>query len=529
VLKEKIDIAVRGEIYLPLAAFNRINSELDEAFANPRNLAAGILRRIKSREAAAVPLDIFVYEGFFSDSEKSPSSHVEMLEKLEALGFRINKNTAVFYTGRVPEPGLFAPVFFAASVSEIPAYIEKERKIRSSLPYEIDGLVIKVDNLAERELLGYTGHHPRWALAYKFTAPRALTKIRDIEVQVGRTGRITPVARVEAVLLSGSTISNITLHNQEYIDMLEIAVGDTVEITRRGDVIPAVEKVVEKNTDKNPVYKIPPFCPSCSSKLELSGAHHFCRNYYCPDQIKGRLVFFTGRDQMNIENLGYETVSFLAEQGFVQTAEALYSFDYKKLQDYPGFGEKKVELICQALEKSRKNPFSRLLYSLGLPGLGPKAVELLMENGFSSRDLLLELGKANNPAVLTAIPGIGEITAGQIIESLKRPELETALKKFEAYGFSMQEEVPAGTASSGIFSGQTWCATGSFDNFKPREQALELVKKYGGKTADTVSRNVSHLLAGKNAGSKLEKAQSLGVEIVDEKTFMNMLGQEGNG
>jgi DNA ligase (NAD+) len=283
-LPEAVSIAVRGEIYLPKEEFERLNKNLETPFANPRNLAAGTIRRIKSREAAAVPLDIFVYEGYTDDIQVE--AHTHMIDYLKKLGFRVNPRWTVCDDPR-----------------ELEQFIQQEDAERSDLPYEIDGLVIKVDQLDVRGLLGFTGHHPRWALAYKFESPQAETEVLSIDVQIGRTGRATPVARVKPVRIGGSTVSNVTLHNQDYIQMLEVAIGDQVAVSKRGDVIPAVEKVVEKNEAGNTTWSMPGECPSCGWSLETRGAHQFCPNHDCPDQVFSRIKYFVGRDQMDIDGL----------------------------------------------------------------------------------------------------------------------------------------------------------------------------------------------------------------------------------
>ncbi len=524
-LKENVTIAVRGEIFLPLASFAEINSTLEIPYANPRNLAAGTLRRQKSSEVAEVPLDIFIYEGFL---EKEGLDHIGILEYLDFLGFKVSSRIGFFYRDEDSiqnVPGKW----FRGTFSDIPDYIEKAVGERRSLPYEIDGLVIKVNEIDVREELGYTGHHPRWAVAYKFESPEGETTVRDIDVQVGRTGRITPVARVDAVSIGGSTISNVTLHNQEYINMLELAVGDRVAVSRRGDVIPAVERVTEKNEDGNPVWKIPERCPSCGGVLTRKGAHHFCLNPACPDQVKGRIFHFIGRDQMDIENFGPETADFLIRNEYVTTIADLYFFDYDSLIGAPGFGEKKIELIKKGLEKSKSMPYRRVLPSLGFPEIGKKAAQLIIEAGFDSIDSLLDLAAAGNPAPLLEIKGIGEKTASVIIEELSKEgnikliaDLKRAGLNFTEAGDRRISELPQ------TFAGQTWCVTGSFSKFKPRSLAAQEIEKRGGRTVSTVTGKTSHLLSGEKAGSKLEKARNLGIRIVKEDEFIRMLEGEGS-
>ncbi len=521
-LSEPVDIAVRGEIFLPRKSFEEINTTMDIPYANPRNLAAGTLRRQKSSEAAHVPLDIFVYEGFFTDSSMD---HVAILQYLTRLGFKVSSNIGVFSSGGNPEGNRKFPASWTVgSFDDLKEYILKSTRSRDRLPYEIDGLVLKVNELAVREALGYTGHHPRWAIAYKFESPKGQTVIRSIDVQVGRTGRITPVARVDAVRIGGSTISNVTLHNQDYIDMLELGIGDTVSVSRRGDVIPAVEQVIEKNDSGNPVWKMPAVCPSCGTSLVKTGSHHFCSNPKCPAQIKGRLYHFVGRDQMDIENFGPETVDFLLDNGYVKDIPDLYTFQYDELKDAPGFGEKKIELIKKGIEQSKKMPFSRVLPSLGIPEVGKKAASLLIHGGFESMESIIEVADRGDVDAFTRIKGIGEKTARIIIRELTKPIVRHTLAALKEAGLSFAEkEKPPSKVFPQIFRNEVWCVTGSFEHFKPRSLAVEEIEKRGGRTVSAVTGKTTHLLAGTGGGSKRSKAAALGIPVISEDMFIRRL------
>ena len=535
-LTEPVDIAVRGEIYLPKSDFEKINDTLVEPYANPRNLAAGTIRRNKSSETAKVPLSIFVYEGFWSEPTGF-TDHIQILSKLKALGFTVDPHLTYFCKTRdAAEAGLKAAGLegSAGSFDDIPSVILDATAKRKGLPYEIDGLVVKVNELATREALGYTEHHPRWAIAYKFEAPQAETVVQGIDVQVGRTGRITPMARIKETRLSGSTIKNITLHNQDYVNELELAVGDTVAISKRGDVIPAVEVVIEKNNFGNTTWQMPACCPVCGSALVKRGAHHFCPNYDCAAQAKGRLSFFCAKGQMDLEGLGPKTTDFLYEKFGVSRVEDLYSFDYDQLRDEPGFGSegKKIDNIKKALFDSHKTPFKQVLVALGIPEFGKKAVELVLAAGFDSMDKLLEL--AEDPAgleTLSAIKGIGPITASLIITGLKDPHIVSTIEALRAVGLKMSASGDSVVDSDlpQIFAGQSWCVTGTFKNFNPRGKAMEEVLKRGGTEVSSVSSKTSCLLAGEGAGSKLQKARALGVRVVGEDEFMAMLGMQESG
>jgi DNA ligase (NAD+) len=519
-LARPVTVAVRGEIFLPRLLFESINARMEIPYANPRNLAAGTLRRVKSSEVAAVPLDIFVYEGHFAPS---PETHVAILEQLEELGFKCNPRTAVFADPE-DQAGLRErhPRWRVGGFEELEGYLEQSRRERSSLPYDIDGLVVKVNELPAREALGFTGHHPRWALAFKFEAPEAESAVERIEVQVGRTGRITPVARIRPVRLSGSTIANATLHNQDYINLLELAIGDRVSISKRGDVIPAVERVIEKNELGNTTWRMPDTCPACRTGLVVQGAHHFCPNPDCPDQVRGRLRFFVARDQMDIEGVGPETLETLVQQGLVRDVQDLYAFDPGALLSLPGFGEKKVELVRAGIAASKGRPYRRVLVALGIPEMGQKVVELLCDAGYSDIDSLLQLVDRGDPSPLLAIHGIGERTAETLLRELSRPEVRARIEALRRAGLNFREKARKALAG-GAFQGQLWCVTGSFAHFKPRELAMEEVKKRGGKVSDSVTSRTTHLLAGENPGSKLKKARELGITIVDEEEFLRLL------
>ena len=528
-LSEDVDIAVRGEVFLKKEEFERINSTLIEPYANPRNLAAGTIRRNRSSETAQVPLSIYVYEGFWSQ-EVPYTDHIQILSSLKALGFPVDPHLSFFCRSReeaslrLERAGLEG---FAGSFDDIPSVISRSTETRRDLPYEIDGLVVKVNELAVREDLGYTGHHPRWAIAYKFEAPQAQTQVLDIDVQVGRTGRITPMARVKETRLSGSTIRNITLHNQDYVDELELAVGDTVSISKRGDVIPAVENVIEKNEAGNTTWKMPDKCPECGTALVKKGAHVFCPNRDCPARVKGSIAFFCAKDQMDLEGLGPKTVGILYDNGFVRSVGELYSFDFGRLRGIEGFGGtegRKIDIMRMAVEKSRRAPFRNVLVSLGIPEFGKKAVDLLCDAGIDSMDKILDIAAREDEEALSSIRGIGPLTARLIIDGLNSEDTRNLIDELRKAGLQMEDN-KEDSGLEQIFSGQSWCVTGTFGKFNPRGLAMEEIKKRGGTEVSSVSRKTTCLLAGSGAGSKLDKARELGVRIVSEEEFLRMIGE----
>ena len=527
-LTKAVDIVVRGEIFLPLEKFEKLNSRLEVPFANPRNLTAGTLRRKKSVDVASIPLDIFIYEGFVDNREMN---HVEILNYLKKLGFKVSDRIGVFSSSTPPVSSGNEEIdssWFTGNLEDLSGYIERQTEDRGTLSYEIDGLVIKVNETDVRETLGFTGHHPRWAIAYKFESPEGITNIRGIDTQVGRTGRITPMARVEAVLIGGSTISNVTLHNQDYINLLELAIGDTVTVSKRGDVIPAVEKVVDKNEEGNSLWQMPAECPSCGAALVLKGAHHFCVNTDCPAQIKGRIFFFLGRDQMDIDGFGPETADFLINQGYISGIADIYSFNYNKLEGSPGFGQKKIELLSVGVKKSLQQPYRRVLSSLGIPELGKKVTELLIEAGYRDVDDLIKIAADKDVEKLTEIKGIGERIAKSVIDEFSSDAVLEMIKDLKSAGLNFrEEEIPEEDSLPKVFEGQIWCITGSFENFKPRSLAGDEIKKRGGRTTTSVTGKTTHLLAGESAGSKLTKAESLGTNIITENMFMEMLKIDG--
>lgn len=516
----------RGEIYIDIDGFNALNKDMDNIYANPRNFSAGSLRRKKSIEVAKIPLRSYMYEGFLD--EGNVREHIEVLHRMSELGFRVGNDIGFFLfseTGnRYKEIFQRHPEWVYGTLNDIGDFISSKLEKRAALRYEIDGLVVKINDYETRERMGHTSHHPRWAIAFKFEAPQAVSKIISIEAQVGRTGRITPVARIEPVRISGSTISNVTLHNQDYITSLDIAVGDRVAVSRRGDVIPAVEEVLEKNNEGNRTYFLSPVCPSCGTDLVQDGAHHFCPNNGCPARIFGRISFFTGRSQMDIENLGSETVRRLIDLGLIHDIPDIYSFNPDDLLGEEGFAEKKVSLIKEGMEESKKKPYTVVLSSLGLDEIGPKVVELLVADGYNSIDKLLDAVRENNIEIFTRIQGIGPKTAERIVCQLNNPSVLSMIGRLRKAGLNFsckreegQEELPQ------VFAGEVWCVTGSFEHFKPRELAMEEVKKRGGRVTSSVTGKTTHLLVGENPGGKLSTVKKLGTKIVYEGDFIKRL------
>ena len=527
-LSEPVDIAVRGEVFLAKADFEKVNAAIedpDDRAANPRNLAAGTVRRQKSSETAKIPLDIFIYEGFWTDREETPKDHLHILSKLKEFGFRINPHIAYFTDSKLKSAEALKDAGLegrAYAFTEMQQYLEDKTRERPTLPYEIDGLVYKINELDTRERFGYTEHHPRWAIAYKFESPQAVTKLLGITVQVGRTGRITPVAELEPVKLGGSVISRATLHNQEYIDSLELAIGDMVSIVKRGDVIPAVENVEEKNDEGNTTYHINNLCPVCAHELEQNGAHLFCPNRECPEQVRQTLSFFAGRTQMDIETLGPKTINLLFENDLIHKVEDIYTCDYDRLEGLPGIGEKTISQIKTAVENSKSQPFKIVLSSLGIAEIGKKSAEMLIKGGFDSIDKL----KAADEISLQMVQGVGPRIAKIIVESMKDESLLETIEALRKAGLNLDAAAEKDESVDDSLAGTVWCVTGSFENFNPRGKALEEIERRGGRTTSSVTGKTTHLLAGAGGGSKRANAEKLGIKIVDEEEFLTLIGKK---
>jgi DNA ligase (NAD+) len=433
----------------------------------------------------------------------------------------MNSRTAAF-SDSISERSELSKTFKTSELENISDFIKTETNERKSLGYEIDGLVFKINDIAEREELGYTGHHPRWAIAFKFESDEKESVVNKIDIQVGRTGRITPVARIEPVLIAGSTVSNVTLHNQDYIDFLALSEGDRVCVSKRGDVIPAVESVVEKGDEKRSIWKIPGNCPFCNSILETDGAHTFCKNPECSERKKGQLRFFVSREQMDIENLGFETLDFLVGKSFVSDWADIYNFNYDRLSEFPGYGDKKIDLIKKGVSESKNKSFIKVLSALGIPDLGPKACELIVGSGLNSLEKIITAAENSNYELLTLINGIGEKTAETVIKYFSDPEFTDRIKNLQNAGLNfIYDEAPDVIDSS--MEGQVWCITGSFERYKPRSEAGKEIVKRGGRTVTQITGKTTHLLAGSSAGSKLKKAEELSVKIVTEEKFLSML------
>jgi DNA ligase (NAD+) len=493
---------IRGEVYMPVASFERINRENakkgGKLFANPRNAAAGTLKLLDSRQAYERGLDVFLY----GVDEGGTPSHFEDLEMLRKLGFKVNGLIGKF-----------------SNLKDIWEHILSIGEKRDSLEYDIDGAVIKVDSKQAQQSLGATIKSPKWATAYKYPAQEADTRLNGVEFQVGRTGSITPVAKLEPVLLAGTTISNATLHNEDEIARLGILIGDRVMIRKGGDIIPKVIKPLADQRDgAERAIVFPDHCPVCGSVLvkEDTDVNRKCINPACPAQKKLKLIHFGSRKAMDIQGFGEALVDKLVEDGVLKDAADIYEADYSYLKNEEGYGEKSVAKLIDAIEDSKKQPFERVLYGLGLRHVGERTAQVLAEH-FGNIDALI-LATAEN---LTDIRDIGAETANALVKSFANEDLLAIIRRLKNSGLRFEAEKAA--KSSDVLDGKTFVVTGTLS--LPRDHFKKLIETNGGRVLSAVSGKLDYLLAGENPGSKLEKAGKLGVAVIDEENLYKMLGE----
>ena len=509
-IKSGISVYVRGEVYMSFSDFAEFNQEYGGKFANPRNLAAGSLKTKYASEAEERPLNVFFYDAYFPNPKNQLGTHKEILEFLRKE--------------KLPVP----PSIQIVPGKKIPKILEEMNELKNKLDFPTDGLVIKLDSIAERNSLGETSHSPRWARAYKFDAVQKSSIIEEITIAIGRTGKVTPRAKIKPVSLAGTTVSFATLHNLDYIQELGVGIGAEVLVSKRGEIIPAVEKVI---TPPKKVFQFPKKCPACGTKLAKvdESVDWFCTNNSCPERMENLLIFFCQKKQMNIEGLGDRQIQFFFEKKWILDIPDIYKLHERKkeLLEMEGFGELSVKQLLAGIEDSKKNPFSKVLPSLGLNEVGHKVTEVLIDSGIDSIDKLIQIAKEKNEAELSAIHGIGPRTIQAILEQLTDSIILSRIEKLKSFGLQFEETNKKVIKKDGAFANQSWCVTGSFENFQPREKALEIIVQNGGTKVSSVSSKTTHLLYGEGAGSKLEKGKELGVNLVDEKEFLKILKQAG--
>ncbi|UPA16406.1 NAD-dependent DNA ligase LigA [Borrelia coriaceae] len=507
-IDEKVELILRGEIYITKKNFVKINHTLENPYLSSRNLASGILRRINSREVANFPLDIFVYDVLYSSLNLNSSR--DAFKQLKQFGFKLNP-FCKFFDGKNLE-------------DDIINHLKEIEAQRALLEYEIDGVVLKADSFVLREILGYTSHHPKWSIAYKFESCTGISKVVDIVVQVGRSGKITPVAHVEKVLVAGSFITNASLHNQDYIDSIGLNIGDVISISRRGDVIPAVELVVEKLSFGS--FKIPINCPSCKMILVKEGAHLFCFNEHCPCRIIEQIKYFCSKRCMNIVGLSGKTIEFLFEKKFIFSELDLYTFNFDRLINLRGFDLKRINNLKRSIEDSKSKPFRKLFISMGIRELGMNTILVLINNNLNSFDIISNLCKDKEAAFdkLLKIKGIGEKIALIIVEAFNDKTVLDKFNFFKKLGFKMKEDNIDYTVDDSFLFGKKFCITGSFEKYS-RNVLIEKITNKGAIYRGAVTKHLDFLLVGANPGSKVEKANDLGIKIlsiVDIKGFLDL-------
>lgn len=495
------ELEVRGEVYMPRSSFNRLVEKqelLGEAPAkNPRNAAAGSLRQKNPKITAERGLDIFVFN-IQKISGKTFSTHIESLDFIKSLGF----NTLPTYKK-------------CKNSDEAVKEVKRIGLSRGELPYDIDGAVIKVNELSLREQLGSTSKYPKWAVAFKFPPEEKETVLKNIEVNVGRTGALTPIAKFEPILLAGTSVSRATLHNEDFITAKGICIGDTIVVRKAGDIIPEVLNVTVHADGALP-YRMPRLCPSCGSPVsrEADEAVLRCTNADCPAQLLRHLIHFTSRDAMDIEGLGPAALEQLLNAELIHSIDDLYCLDYNKVTLLERTGEKTVSNLKSAIEKSKENDVSRLIFAFGIRHIGSKAASLLAEH-FGNMDAIL----AADISDFEAIDGFGEVLARSAAEFFALSETKAMIDRLKGFGVNMSS---LKKIKDTRFVGLTFVLTGTLSEYT-RSEAAAIIEDFGGKTSSSVSRKTSYVLAGEDAGSKLDKANTLGITVIDEKEFKKMI------
>lgn len=503
-LKEPIDIIVRGEVFIGKEEFEKLNSDRilseEEQFANARNAAAGSLRQLDSKITAKRPLDMYIFNVQKSDTVEF-TSHYESLKYLEELGFNVN------------------PVkILCNNIEEAIAAIEKIGKDREKISFGIDGAVVKVDNLELREKLGTTYKTPKWAVAYKYPPEKKETKLKDIICQVGRTGAITPMAILEPVVVAGSKISKTTLHNEDYIKERDIRIGDIVIIQKAGDVIPEVIEVnKKKRTGEEQEFKMPTVCPVCGAQAvrEEGEAAWYCNGIECPAKLYRGIIHFASREAMDINGLGEAIIEELINRGLINNITDIYKLTFEDIASLKKNGKKFAQNLMDAIEESKHRDLYRLVNALGIRHVGVKLAKSLCKT-YDTMDKLM----AATYEELYMKEEIGKIIAESICSFFKEEQTIDLINKLKEYGVNMQAIKEEGIDER--FAGLTFVLTGTLEKYS-REEAQEIIEKYGGKTSGSVSKKTSYVLAGEAAGSKLTKAQELGIKIITEQEFEEMV------
>ncbi len=504
---------VRGEVFMEVEGFRRLNLQREEAgepaFANPRNSTAGTLKTLDPREVAKRPLRFSAYQLRFDDAviEHSPEldTHSRRLDLLRGFGFPVSEETRI-----------------VQSTEDIMEFAMHWQEHREELPFEIDGAVIKVNSLAEQERIGFVAKSPRWAIAYKFETKQAKTRLNGITLQVGRMGTITPVAELEPVALTGITIRRATLHNADEIERKDIRVGDLVIVERGGEVIPKVVGVDGSQRPKNATpYQFPTVCPACDTPLVRppGEVNWYCENPACPAQVTGRITHFASRGAMDIAGMGDQSVEQLAQAGLLHNVGDIYDLkDHRaELLALERMGERKVDNLLQGIEQSKSQPAARFLFALGIRHVGTSVAKLLIDE-FGSIDAIAEASEES----IDAVPGIGPEIALSIVAFFAQDKNRALLEHLRNSGLPFHGERKVKPAPSGFFGGKTFVLTGTLSSLT-RDEAKERIEARGGRVSGSVSKKTDYVVAGVEAGSKLTKAEELGVKVLDEETLLRAL------
>ena len=501
-------LIVRGEVYMPRSVFSELNEKREingeKLFANPRNAAAGSMRQLDPKIAAGRKLELLVFNIQLSEGTQF-ENHSETLDYLKKLGF-----DAVEYEVH-------------SDISGCLSRIDWIGENRDKFDFDIDGAVVKLNSLDDRQRMGSTSKAPRWAVAYKYPPEKKETRVLDIVVQVGRTGVLTPKAVVEPVRLAGTVVTNATLHNQDIITNKDIRIGDTVLVQKAGEIIPEVLEVIkDKRPDGTVPYEIPKVCPACGGRVERDdgGSAIRCRGAECPAQLLRNIAHFASRNAMDIEGLGISVTKALLDAGFIKSAGDLYFLDVQAVSQLERMGKKSAENLISAIEKSKESDLSRLIFALGIEQVGQSAAKAL-----AARFRTLEAVESAGEDELIAVDDIGTVTERSVISWFENPQSQHLLSRLKSAGVNM-------TSTSDVvdmrFAGKTFVLTGTLET-RTRDEAREIIESYGGKVSSSVSKKTSYVLAGEEAGSKLVKAQQIGVPVISEADFENMLTSSWEG
>ena len=502
------EVEVRGEVYMPkkvLASLNKERSQKGEALlANARNAAAGSIRQLDSSIAASRKLDAYWYY-FVNASDFGFKKHSDALDYIQSLGFRTNPERRI-----------------CKGIEEVLKFVEEYTLKRPSLPYDIDGLVIKVNDMTKYDTIGYTAKTPKWAIAYKFPPEEVVTKLKDIIFTVGRTGKITPNAVLDPVRVQGSMIARATLHNEEFVVSKDIRVGDYVVLRKAGDVIPEVVRVVKERREEGTLpFKMTLSCPICGAPLIQKDAIHYCSNTKCDARHIEGLIHYCSKDAMDIDGLGDKIIEYFFNQKFIHSIPSIYRLEQyaQDIKITDGFGEKSVVKLLQGIEKSKSNSLERLLFGLGIKEVGVKTAKTL-----ASYFVTMEALEKATYEDLLLVPDIGDISARSIVDYFKEEDNKKMIEELKELGINMKYLGKPVSSKKTYFTGKTCVLTGTLANFG-RKEATEILESYGAKVTSSVSKSTSLVIFGTEAGSKLDKANALGIETMDEEEFMKTIKQ----